>query len=96
VTATHLLRLPQREPKRKRGASGGRSIVSSGRKEPLRDASARLGCQATIESIMDGRLEILEAHQGNGARPVMDVPEKRYCARQRLAAAYSIAASLGL
>jgi hypothetical protein len=51
-------------------ASGGIS-AQRGRKEPLR---AKRECQATIESIMDGRMEISIIFQDFGARPVMDVP----------------------
>jgi hypothetical protein len=48
-------------------------VTSRERKEPLR---AKRECQATIESIMDGRLEILLFIQNGGARPVMDVPRE--------------------
>jgi hypothetical protein len=75
-------------PKRKASRASGGVYAQRGRKEPLRGSSARRGCQATIESIMDGRTGAPLTHQDIGARPVMDVPRWAYTAPQRLAAAF--------
>jgi hypothetical protein len=74
VRCLHLLRdlygSPIEDVKEAVRASEGIS-AQRGRRDPLR---ARRECQATIESIMDGRMEISLIFQNDGARPVMDVP----------------------